>query len=698
MSALLASLLSNALTATLLALLVGALGLFRLRPTVLHAMWLIVLLKFVTPPLLSVPLPSKLPWPVRWPQTEVASSTSNIKPAQFSAVGTASSRAIDSDATTEPGSASGRVPVDHSPRAAEADGTHSATASFDVARRNKTLAAPRRHLVKAMESPSVTLVRPDHVDCPPSGAPINEQRLKETLRSRISDWLPSALAMIWVVGSAAWFILAGVRLVQFHRRIRGTRLADRCLQNVADEVANRMRLRVRPLLRITDATLPPMLTSLPRGGVVLLPSKLMQSLHPSQQAGIIAHELAHFRRGDHWTRWLEFLVVGLYWWHPVAWFARRQLQKAEEFCCDAWVLRVFPDQARGYAQALLATVDFLSEVRTPAPAGASGFGHAQSLQRRLDMILKRTVRPELSSAARMAVLGVALGVLPWAPQAFSQSAAKSPATNLPKAEASPPAASAAGVEKPTKPTTEERLDRLEQMVGSLVEMIQAERERDVKGERPAAKKALGQTKSDAEATTKALRERMFALNEKVNALKAQLKLAIDERESTLSKWRAEYALLNAEIMNGAISQTARGSDEHAVDGRNEKLAFVGLIDLDDDGVSDRDVLHGIVMDSNAVIVDEVDDKGQRTPPQGRIDVDTKFLVVGKIPKVTGSKPHERKAHEQIALWHKTMMEEAREHGVRIISLHDFLSHIGYEPSRRISPPGKSQGTSNLRGL
>jgi len=222
----------------------------------------------------------------------------------------------------------------------------------------------------------------------------------------------------------------------------------------------------------------------------------MRGLSASQQAGIIAHELAHFRRGDHWTRWLEFLVVGLYWWHPVAWFARRQLQQAEEFCCDAWVLRLFPDQARGYAQALLATVDFLSEVQTPAPAGASGFGHVRSLQRRLEMILKRTVRPELSPSARMLFLAAALAVLLWTPQAFSQSGAESSAPDLPKADASVRAASSSSVAKPAKPTIEERLDRLEQLIGSLAEVNRAERDRGVKLEPPAAKTA--NTRPDAE--------------------------------------------------------------------------------------------------------------------------------------------------------------------------------------------------------
>jgi hypothetical protein len=245
-----------------------------------------------------------------------------------------------------------------------------------------------------------------------------------------------------------------------------------------------------------------MLTTLHWRGLVLLPSDLLRGLPEPQQASIIAHELAHFLRRDHWVRWVEFVVVGVYWWHPVAWLARRQLQQAEESCCDAWVLSVFPDQSRGYAQALMAAVDFLSEVRTPAPAGACGFGQFHSLRRRLEMILKRTWRPELSVVGRMTLITVALGVLTWTPRAFSQSAPpsrrapiaaaepktnppepapavvaappqQSPAPGTPKSNGPLPIAAAPDSSPPytvqaARASTEERLDRLEAMLNRLL--------------------------------------------------------------------------------------------------------------------------------------------------------------------------------------------------------------------------------------
>ena len=57
MDALLRAGLVNALTATAVGLAVLALGRFCRRPALLHALWLLVLLKLITPPLWDVPVP-----------------------------------------------------------------------------------------------------------------------------------------------------------------------------------------------------------------------------------------------------------------------------------------------------------------------------------------------------------------------------------------------------------------------------------------------------------------------------------------------------------------------------------------------------------------------------------------------------------------------------------------------------------------
>jgi hypothetical protein len=133
-------------------------------------------------------------------------------------------------------------------------------------------------------------------------------------------------------------------------------------------------------------------------------------------------------------------------------------------------------------------------------------------------------------------------------------------------------------------------------------------------------------------------------------------------------------------------------------GRKEKFAFVGLMDLDNDGTSDREVLHDLVAASGGEIVDEVDDKGVRHPTAGNINVGTKFLVVGKIPDAYEAKPDDKEAFRLIGEGHKNMIKEAQEHGVRVVTLEDFLNYIGYEPGRRIWRPGVTPEWNLKQGM
>ncbi|GIX04211.1 MAG: hypothetical protein KatS3mg114_0080 [Planctomycetaceae bacterium] len=130
-------------------------------------------------------------------------------------------------------------------------------------------------------------------------------------------------------------------------------------------------------------------------------------------------------------------------------------------------------------------------------------------------------------------------------------------------------------------------------------------------------------------------------------------------------------------------------------GFSERFAIVGVIDMDRDGNPDRDMFHQEMQIRGAEIYAEVDDKGERLGKP--IDESVKFLIVAGIPdqsEIINDEEREaaRKINEQL----KEMQREARLHGVRIITLSDFLAYIGFKPKRRIFHPGDNKAY-NLRG-
>ena len=98
-----------------------------------------------------------------------------------------------------------------------------------------------------------------------------------------------------------------------------------------------------------------------------------------------------------------------FWWDPAAWWAR-EVELAEERCCDAWVLWALPTAAGAYAEALVLTAAYLSGLRQPLPVGASGVGRISSLKGRLQMILSDPTTVSVKRTAPWALL--VLGALP----------------------------------------------------------------------------------------------------------------------------------------------------------------------------------------------------------------------------------------------------------------------------------------------
>ncbi len=73
--------------------------------------------------------------------------------------------------------------------------------------------------------------------------------------------------------------------------------------------------------------------SLQLGAMILWPTE-MQSTTTGSRA-ILAHEIAHLRRRDHWAVWLELIADVLWWWNPACYFIRRRLHETRESACDA---------------------------------------------------------------------------------------------------------------------------------------------------------------------------------------------------------------------------------------------------------------------------------------------------------------------------------------------------------------------------
>jgi beta-lactamase regulating signal transducer with metallopeptidase domain len=421
----------NALGAALLASVALVLCLVIRRPAVRNALWLIVLVRLLLPPMYSVPIPgvksvdsgdraeavlvadTPSPLIVEQPIERGAEPPQNESPVVVGASSHGAEalfrephgqedlvgrEAWQSGAPERADANRGATGADALPGSPDAEARSAAQSLPVAANQEKTRSAGQGLRVAANQE----------------GSRSAAQSLR-VATSRI-------IVAIWALGALLVLSRATGRIWRFQRCLRDAVLAPPDVQRQAGDIARRIGVHRCPAVWLVPGRVPPMLWMpglLARRARLILPTELFIRLDIVERCALIAHELAHLRRRDPWVRWLELLTAVVYWWHPLLGFIRCRLRQSEEQCCDAWVVAKLSER-KAYASALLETVFFLDGPDVPAqPALASGASPVHNLKRRVTMIMLGTSRGGLTRFGLLAMLGVAVAALAFSP-AFSQ--------------------------------------------------------------------------------------------------------------------------------------------------------------------------------------------------------------------------------------------------------------------------------------
>jgi beta-lactamase regulating signal transducer with metallopeptidase domain len=409
MNALFSWLLQNTFTIALLIPIVAcASRLCRNRPAVQHVLWAVLLLKFVTPPVWC------WPWPVQ--------------------LYSASPPAIVARALSEwPSIRDERTAYssDHIPSDAEASGESGSI-------------LPRSSLVAS----EAIRQSPSH----PGGR----------ILARFT--LPF-LSAVWLIGIAVCALRQAHRVARHASIVQRARQAPERLAREIEDVAMEVGLRP-PVALVTRAVVSPFMWFFGRLRLIW-PETMSGQDEIDRSRSVLAHELAHIRRGDHYMAWVELVAGLLWWWNPLFWLARRRVRESAELACDAIAISVCPGSRREYAEMLL-TLSSDSGIRGLAPVLGIRTGTASAFERRLSMILSDGVSGKRPAWGLVAAGVLVLASLPgW-------SLAQKPADNVVETPRD------TVVQNDSGNATKARLDQIESELKRLTRLIEEARRSTVK--------------------------------------------------------------------------------------------------------------------------------------------------------------------------------------------------------------------------
>lgn len=138
------------------------------------------------------------------------------------------------------------------------------------------------------------------------------------------------LSRLWVIGSAVMLFYAAVSAIRLKRKLTAATLMQKGIR--------RSEFISSPFIF----------------GVLRPTIYLPYSVAESDVAAVLAHERAHIQRKDHLWKPLGFILLSVYWFHPLMWLAYVLFCRDMETACDEKVIRQMdPDGRRAYSSALL---------------------------------------------------------------------------------------------------------------------------------------------------------------------------------------------------------------------------------------------------------------------------------------------------------------------------------------------------------
>ena len=213
-------------------------------------------------------------------------------------------------------------------------------------------------------------------------------------------------AVVWCSGAAIFIAYALMKAWATNRKLRLARLAaDPQLAAMTAVVARRLGMKAVPAVYMVEGVAQPFVWGWLRGSVHV-PRHFLTTGSSEQQEAILAHELAHVARWDAAVNLVQIIVQALVFFHPLVWWTNRQIRRERENCCDETVIAGLRADPKLYGQAIVEMLVAEYEASQPAPSLAVT-GGLKNVEERIETILSPN-RKFFRRPSRLAVTTVAL--------------------------------------------------------------------------------------------------------------------------------------------------------------------------------------------------------------------------------------------------------------------------------------------------
>ncbi|QGG47716.1 M56 family metallopeptidase [Heliorestis convoluta] len=218
------------------------------------------------------------------------------------------------------------------------------------------------------------------------------------------DFLPHLM----IAGTLIFLTVFLIQNYQLHRRIfRTCRLSDnRQALNVLATCKKEMNITKEIVLYQSSYASTPFLYGLFKPCIVLPDIEFAEE----ELKYVLQHELTHWKHKDNWLKVLLLFINALHWFNPIAYMARRDMDRFCELNCDRSVIRSMNFQEkRRYCELILNVLWNVADKNAKVIAAFSN--EKKLLERRIEMILQSEGRNKVGIQFIAIVITVSLAFI-----------------------------------------------------------------------------------------------------------------------------------------------------------------------------------------------------------------------------------------------------------------------------------------------
>ncbi len=278
------------------------------------------------------------------------------------------------------------------------------TQPVEMARQDLT-PAPEQGLLSARSPMSAA---PEHSQ-PARRMPPSDTSGQINARFTVYEWL----GLTWAIGVAVYaaIILAQALWTYVWIQARKRDLPLDLRRNI-DHIFSGVGSTTHAKVWLLEGRAQPFVWGILRGSIYL-PASIVTRESEKHLRDILIHEASHTRRFDVAVNSLQIIAQGIFWFHPLAWWANHRTRIEREKCCDEMAIASLGAQAKDYSRTIVDVV--VKEYESTHPMSALAIvGPAKSIEERIRTMMrpgKRFYRRP-SMMAALTIVALALITVP----------------------------------------------------------------------------------------------------------------------------------------------------------------------------------------------------------------------------------------------------------------------------------------------